>query len=130
MLNARVVDSAHWARGRGDVELGFTDVGLKETGTTNPKPIVMYHQGPLLAPAGKGDLPAYTEVAKFDTEVAEKGGAAWRDARHDGAGEWDVRGRARVCDFSAPGADGRAGADCARGAGVGGEEEVVRNHLG
>ena len=33
----------------------------------------MYHQGPLLGPAGRSDLPAYIEVAKFDTEVAQKG---------------------------------------------------------
>jgi len=73
ILNARVVDRAHWARGRGDVELGFTPVGQKEIGEAKDKVTVMYHQGPLLAPMGKADLPAYTEVAKFDTEVADKG---------------------------------------------------------
>jgi glutamine amidotransferase-like uncharacterized protein len=73
ILNARVVDSEHWARGRGDVELGFTSTGQQEIGEAKPKVTVMYHQGPLLAPAGRKDLPAYTEVAKFDTEVAEKG---------------------------------------------------------
>jgi len=73
ILNARIVDSQHWARGRGDVELGFTPEGQKETGVPKPKETVMYHQGPLLAPAGRKDLPAYTEVARFDTEVAEKG---------------------------------------------------------
>jgi len=73
ILNARVVDSEHWARGRGDVELGFTAVGQKEIGETKAKETVMYHQGPLLAPAGKSDLPPYTLVATFNTEVAEKG---------------------------------------------------------
>jgi len=73
ILNARVVDSEHWARGRGDVELGFTPTGQQEIGESKPKVTVMYHQGPLLAPAGRKDLPAYTEVAKFNTEVAEKG---------------------------------------------------------
>jgi len=73
IMNARVVDSEHWARGRGDVELGFTPTGQQEIGEQKPKVTVMYHQGPLLAPAGRKDLPAYTEVAKFNTEVAEKG---------------------------------------------------------
>jgi len=73
MLNARVVDSEHWARGRGDVILGFTPVGQKEIGESKPKETVMYHQGPLLAPAGRTDLPPYTLVATFDTEVAKNG---------------------------------------------------------
>jgi phosphoribosylformylglycinamidine (FGAM) synthase-like amidotransferase family enzyme len=73
ILNALVVDSAHWARGRGDVELGFTPAGQKEIGESKAKVTVMYHQGPLLAPAGRSDLGAYTEVAKFDTEIAQKG---------------------------------------------------------
>jgi hypothetical protein len=73
MLNARVVDSEHWARGRGDVELGFTPAGQKEIGEPKAKEVVMYHQGPLLAPAGRSDLPPYTLVATFDTEVAKNG---------------------------------------------------------
>jgi len=73
ILNSRVVDRQHWARGRGDVELGFTPEGQKETGVTKPKETVMYHQGPLLAPAGRKDLPAYTLVATFNSEVAQKG---------------------------------------------------------
>ncbi len=73
ILNSRVVDRAHWARGRGDVELGFTPEGQKQTGVPKPKETVMYHQGPLLAPAGRKDLPAYTLVATFNSEVAQKG---------------------------------------------------------
>lgn len=73
LISSRVVDREHWARGRGDVELGFSSVGLRETGTKNPKPVVMYHQGPLLAPMDAPGLPPYTMVAQFDTEVAQKG---------------------------------------------------------
>lgn len=73
ILNARVVDRRHWARGRGDVELGFTAVGKQEIGEKADKPIVMYHQGPLLAPAEDKNLPPYTVVAQFDSEVALKG---------------------------------------------------------
>ena len=73
ILNSKLIDRAHWARGRGDVELGFTPDGQKEIGEAKPTETVMYHQGPLLAPAGRTDLPAYTEVAKFNSEVALKG---------------------------------------------------------
>jgi len=73
ILNAKVIDRAHWARGRGDVVLGFTAAGQKEIGEKNTSETVMYHQGPLLAPMGRTDIPAYTEVAKFNTEVALKG---------------------------------------------------------
>jgi glutamine amidotransferase-like uncharacterized protein len=73
ILNAKVIDREHWARGRGDVELGFTAAGQKEIGEPSQKPVVMYHQGPLLAPFDDKDLPPYTLVAQFDTEVAQKG---------------------------------------------------------
>jgi len=73
LINTRVVDREHWARGRGDVELGFTAQGQREIGEKEAKPIVMYHQGPLLAPADDKDLPAYTVVAQFNSEVALKG---------------------------------------------------------
>jgi glutamine amidotransferase-like uncharacterized protein len=73
LLNARVVDSEHWARGRGDVELGFTPEGQRQINEPRATETVMYHQGPLLAPAGRSDLPAYTLVARFDTEVAKNG---------------------------------------------------------
>ncbi|MFC6645217.1 BPL-N domain-containing protein [Granulicella cerasi] len=73
ILNARVVDREHWARGRGDVELGYSRVGMEQDGQTKNKPIVMYHQGPLLAPDDAKDLPPYTMVAQFDSEVALKG---------------------------------------------------------
>ncbi|MDE1162959.1 MAG: BPL-N domain-containing protein [Acidobacteriaceae bacterium] len=73
ILNAQVVDREHWARGRGDVELGFTKEGKQQIGEKNDKPIVMYHQGPLLAPYDDKSLPPYTTVATFDSEVALKG---------------------------------------------------------
>jgi len=73
ILNARVIDREHWARGRGDVVLDFTPTGQQELKFSQPKATVLYHQGPLLAPDGKSDLPAYTPVAIFETEVAQKG---------------------------------------------------------
>jgi putative intracellular protease/amidase len=73
ILNARVLDREHWARGRGDVVLDFSKTGQQELKFPHDKATVLYHQGPLLAPDNKADLPAYTPVALFETEVAEKG---------------------------------------------------------
>lgn len=73
IISSRVVDRKHWARGRGNVELGFSPAGLKQLDLKDPKPTVMYHQGPLLAPLDVPGLPPYTMVAQFDTEVAQKG---------------------------------------------------------
>jgi glutamine amidotransferase-like uncharacterized protein len=73
LINARVIDRAHWARGRGDVILDFSKDGQDELKFPHDKTTVLYHQGPLLAPDNKSDLPAYTQVATFETEVAQKG---------------------------------------------------------
>jgi len=73
LINARVIDREHWARGRGDVVLDFSKTGQQELKFPQEKATVLYHQGPLLAPDNKSDLPAYTPVALFETEVAQKG---------------------------------------------------------
>jgi len=73
ILNAKVVDREHWARGRGDVILDFSKAGQKELKFPSDRTKVLYHQGPLLAPNDTPDLPPYTTVATFETEVAQKG---------------------------------------------------------
>jgi hypothetical protein len=73
ILNARVVDNAHWARGRGDVILDVTPEGQKELSEPSAKTKVMYHQGPLLEPGNRTDLPPYTLLASYETEVAKNG---------------------------------------------------------
>jgi glutamine amidotransferase-like uncharacterized protein len=73
ILNARVVDREHWARGRGDVVLDFSKTGQQQLKFSHEKATVLYHQGPLLAPNNTAGLPAYTPVAFFETEVAQKG---------------------------------------------------------
>lgn len=72
LLDARVLDRRHWARGFGNVELTVSLdaaelLGLPANAT------LYYHQGPLLAPAGKKDIPDYREWAKFATEVRREG---------------------------------------------------------
>lgn len=73
IINTKVVDRQHWARGKGMVKIQVDQTGKDMLGI---KPVLMnvrYAQGPLMAPADRTDLPAYTELAKFETEIAENG---------------------------------------------------------
>ncbi len=72
LLDARVLDRRHWARGFGNVKLAVTPVASEKLGVP-PSITVYYHQGPLLAPAGKKEIPDYIEWAQFVTEVRKKG---------------------------------------------------------
>ncbi|MFG0333772.1 MAG: BPL-N domain-containing protein [Maioricimonas sp. JB049] len=73
LINARVWDRAHWARGNGQVVLQLAPEAIQplKAGAENLE--VRYAQGPLLVPDTKPDLPAYEVLAIFNTEVAKKG---------------------------------------------------------
>ncbi|GAT35338.1 cyanophycinase [Terrimicrobium sacchariphilum] len=73
LVNARVVDREHWARGGGDVQIRFTEEGRRELQQKSPVVQIRYNQGPLLARDAQTDLPTYTELAVFETEIAKKG---------------------------------------------------------
>lgn len=72
LLDAKVLDRRHWARGFGDVELSLAADAARVLGS-GERMQVYYHQGPLLAPAGRADIPDYQEWAKFETEVKKDG---------------------------------------------------------
>ena len=73
ILNARVVDREHWARGGGDVTIRYTVDGRVNLAREPWTDVVRYNQGPLLAKDTQADLPAYVELATFDSEIAKKG---------------------------------------------------------
>ena len=73
ILDARVVDGAHWARGTGTVRLKTTSPGRKMLAEKRSEVSVRYGQGPLLAPAGRKDLPDYETMATYVTEIAKNG---------------------------------------------------------
>lgn len=73
LINARVWDRSHWARGQGTVSLGLTDSGREILACQSPTVEVRYAQGPLLVPDNQPDLPGYEVLARFDSEVARKG---------------------------------------------------------
>ncbi len=73
LVNAKVVDREHWARGGGNVQIRFTEEGRKLLNEPSQTVQIRYNQGPLLARDSQTDLPSYTELAVFETEIAEKG---------------------------------------------------------
>lgn len=75
ILDAEVIDRAHWARGTGNVELKFSPTGKDFFASKNDKATVYYGQGPLLAPGKDDSIPDYEALAEYETEIHSKGGA-------------------------------------------------------
>jgi glutamine amidotransferase-like uncharacterized protein len=73
LLNAKVLDRKHWARGTGPVQIRLTEAGKKFFGATGDGMTVYYGQGPLLSPDDKADLPAYEPLAVYESEIAKNG---------------------------------------------------------
>lgn len=73
ILDARVLDRKHWARGTGTVKLKLTDGGKELLGAERDAVTVYYGQGPLLEPAQKDDVPDYRILATYQTEIAKNG---------------------------------------------------------
>ncbi|HYE20825.1 MAG TPA: BPL-N domain-containing protein [Tepidisphaeraceae bacterium] len=76
ILNAKVIDKEHWARGTGPVQLGLSAEGRKVLSLDKEQVTCEYRQGPLLAPGDHPTLPAYAPLATYLTEVAKKGAPA------------------------------------------------------
>jgi N-formylglutamate amidohydrolase len=73
LLDARVIDTKHWNRGIGTVDIELTPAGRELLRTTNQKFPIHYAQGPLLAPANRPEIEDYEEMANFKTEIAKNG---------------------------------------------------------
>lgn len=73
VLDAKTVDSKHWNRGKGTVEIELSEAGRKILGDRQGRIPIHYANGPLLAPAGLNDLPDFESLALFRTEIAQNG---------------------------------------------------------
>jgi glutamine amidotransferase-like uncharacterized protein len=73
LLDAKVVDTEHWARGNGELKLRITRAGKDALGIDEELCPIYYGQGPLLAPAGKDDINDYELLASYETEIAKNG---------------------------------------------------------
>jgi len=73
ILDAKVIDRAHWKRGKGIVKIELTPEGRRILGDRTGQIDIRYANGPLLAPAGRPDIPDFTPLALFRGEIAENG---------------------------------------------------------
>lgn len=73
LLDAKVLDRQHWARGTGEVQIRMRPQARELLGITEELVTIHYGQGPLLAPAGKDDIPDYELLATYETEIAKNG---------------------------------------------------------
>jgi len=78
LIDAKVVDRRHWARGNGLVELTLSPVGKTFFGHVPEEMTIYYGQGPLLGRREWDDpqVPNYQSLAIYKTEIAEKGAPA------------------------------------------------------
>jgi len=75
LIDAKVVDRKHWARGKGMVVIEFSSEGRDFFNYDFDEMMIYYGQGPLLARRewDDPDVPDYETLAIYSTEIAEKG---------------------------------------------------------
>ncbi len=72
ILNAATV-SDKWRRGQAMLDLEPTPAGRAWLGDVSSAFKVRYHNGPILKPAARTDIPPYSVLTVFKTEIAEYG---------------------------------------------------------
>lgn len=75
LIDAKVVDRLHWARGTGKVKVKLSPAGSNFFGRNNSELEIYYGQGPLLARREWDDenVPDYQSLAIYDSEIAKNG---------------------------------------------------------
>lgn len=75
LIDARVVDRKHWARGKGMAGIEFSSAGADFFNYDSDEMMIYYGQGPLLARRewDDPDVPDYESLAIYSTEIAENG---------------------------------------------------------
>jgi len=73
LIDAKVIDKQHWARGTGTVQLDLSKEGQKLLGASTNIVEVYYGQGPLLLPKEDPEVNDYQQLATYKTEIAKKG---------------------------------------------------------
>jgi len=73
ILDAKVLDRKHWARGTGTVRIGLSDEGRRILRDDSQNVSIYYGQGPLLAPAADPSIPDFVPLGTYETEIAKNG---------------------------------------------------------
>jgi glutamine amidotransferase-like uncharacterized protein len=69
LLDARVLDDEHWARGVGPAKLRLPAKAREALGAKSEMLTIHYENGPLLGPAEREDVPDFESLATFETEI-------------------------------------------------------------
>ncbi len=101
LIDAKVVDRRHWARGKGDVEVELSPAGRSLLGTDSEKVVIYYAQGPLLGRPEWDDpeTPDYESLGIYRTEMAKNGAPQGVMARTTAIARAEF-GKGRVFCFS------------------------------
>lgn len=101
LIDAKVVDRRHWARGKGTVQLALSPAGAELFGQEDREMSIFYSQGPLLGRPEWDDpeVPNYESLAIYTTEIAKNGAPEGVMARTSAAVRSEF-GRGRVFVFS------------------------------
>jgi len=73
LLDAHVLDRAHWARGQGDVKLRLSHAGQDSLASEKEVCTIHYENGPLLGPGKKDDIEDFEPLAAYETEIRDNG---------------------------------------------------------
>jgi hypothetical protein len=73
ILDAKVIDKTHWARGFGNVAVMLTKKGQQLLSHPGEEVTIYYHQGPLLAPGEDSKIPDFDTLGFFSGEIAKNG---------------------------------------------------------
>jgi hypothetical protein len=75
LIDVKVVDRKHWARGKGTVSIRFSPAGAEFFDYDKDEVSIDYGQGPLLARRewDDPDVPDYESLAIYASEIAENG---------------------------------------------------------
>jgi hypothetical protein len=71
LIDARLIDVEHWARGIGKVKLRLSAGGRAALETNESIQSIHYENGPLLGPAHNEDILDYETLATYETEIRE-----------------------------------------------------------
>ncbi len=71
LLNAHVLDRAHWDRGTGNVTLKIATAGHDTLRADGDSCTIHYENGPLLGPGQKEGVQDYELLASFDSEMTQ-----------------------------------------------------------
>ena len=71
IVDAKVIDRAHWNRGKGAVALDWTGPGMRSASNGRESQSIRYANGPLYEPAGIEDLPDFETWAVYAGEINE-----------------------------------------------------------